>query len=416
MFILKKIDKTIFFFEFLKMDNLNFSKFLIGHPEKNNFICKILNGKDVILDEKYRSDYYTLKGIFNYTKIANDIECEKYLKMAVSLNNSFAMACLGLYYKNKRKYIEMEVYYKMAIEFKNDHAMYLYGLFHQYTSKNYDEMEMYYKMAIELNNDFAMLALGIYCKNNSKYGLAEKYLIMAADLNNLEAIKNLGDYYRDTQRFDEMGKYYKKAIEFGSSCTLIKYLDVCIKYNINIDLDFENTEIFTIKRHHAKYLESQIIFFTPNLIFKHIYENEVYNSENYDQEKKFCPSLVRENSNQEKKFCPSLDIDHLFFKPDFVINTQKNKYNIHSFVLDSNYFLCLFSGKYKITNEITMEIENEKTIELLIKYLYLGIFDWMKIENEVLDELEKICDEYEFSNLLKNCKIAKFLKNIVIED
>ena len=69
------------------------------------------------------------------------------------------------------------------------------------------------------------------------------------------------------------------------------------------------------------------------------------------------------------------------------------------------------SGKFTNTKNIKITVENEKTIEILLEYLYLGKFQWSDLEIEIIGELEKICDEYGFLDLLKNCKLAIFLKN-----
>ena len=200
----------------------------------------------------------------------------------------------------------------------------------------------------------------------------------------VEFMLELGAYYRDLDT-SEMEKYYKMGIELGDYDCLLEYLGYFSENNKKLEDDFIfnlNYDMVNKKDGYGdinniiNFIKKEMIFFTPNGLIK-----EIYNKNN-------------------------------LILPDFKIITKNEIYDVHKFVLDSRYFINLFSGKFIKTNEISMNIENEKTIENLIEYLYLGTIDWDNMSDEILDEFEQICDEYEFMNALKSVKFAKLIKKL----
>ena len=457
------------------METLVFDDFLIGKEDRLEIISKIFQGEDVFLEgkynlhhapngidkynfplenlhhepnqiDKYTSDILTLKGAYHQHVTKEYEEMKKFYKCAINLGNSTAMNNLGYYHQNVTEdYEEMEKYFLMAIGENNMIAMHNLGYYHQNVSNDFDKMEKYFLMSIELGNSDSMHNLGTYYKKLGNYELMEKYFLMAIGQNNCSAMHKLGNHHQQYGNYEEMKRYYKSSIELGHSgsmCNLALYyqkigeyeemkkyylmaielgnhvamnnlgffyekqenyeemknyylmaikngnlsaLNNSIRYHSthNVEFDFEiienlNDTIVKITKNMKTYLENQFILFNPRNIIKNI-----YNKVNTD----FC-------------------------KSDFEIITQNKTYEVHSFVLDSEYFVCLTSGPFENKRNIKIEVENEKTIEILLEYLYLGKFEWKELEIEIMCELEKICDEYGFLDLLKNCKLAKFLKGL----
>lgn len=282
----------------------------------------------------------------------------------------------------------MHKYYNEAMKLNRSYFMYKIGSYHQYITNDYEKMKYYYDIAINLGNTNAMNNLGKYYQNESgdhntrDYTLMKVYYKMAIKLNDSDAMFNLGWYYEFVDvNYEKSFKYYLKAMSNGD----LKALSAYIYHNyfhekpfiIDFDVNVFYGKIYKFDTEIINYIKKEIVLFNvPNIIY------DIY--------------------NKKVDFCVS----------DFKIITNNEIFNIHTFVLDSNYFKNLLSGKFISKREINMGETSEKTIKILLDYLYLGIFDFENISYEILDELEEICDEYEFLNLLENCKIAKILKTI----
>ena len=364
------------------MENLNFDNFLIGKEDRLEIISKIFEGRDLYLEEKYNSDILTLKGSYHHHITKNYEEMELYYKMAIELGNTIAMFNLGSYhYHITKNYKEMEKYYKMSIELGGTMAMNKLGDYY-HAKKDYEKMNYYYNMAIKLNDSYAMTNLGDYYQLEIKnYKEMEKYYKMAIELKNNAAMNNLGYYHQIvTKNYKEMEKYYLMAIGQNNGRAMTSLIDYYSTHNLNFNFEIIenlNYKIYKISEISKKYLGSKFILFNSKNTVKKIYKKE---------------------------------LDENYCKPDFIITTQYKTYNVHSFVLDSEYFHCLISGPFENKRNVKIDVENEKTIEILLEYLYLGEFQWKEMEMEILEELKKICDEYGFLDLLINCKLAIFLK------
>ena len=305
---------------------------------------------------------------------------KKYYKMSINKNNSYAMTGLGAFYYTIGDYEKMEFYYLMAIGQNNVISMNFLATYYYEITRDYKKMKKYYLMAIAQNDSDSMNNLGFYYYETGDYENMEKYYLMTIEKNNSKAMFNLGEYhYEITKNNDQMELYFKMAIGKNNVSAMNRLCEYYIINNLQIDFEILNAKIKKISETSKKYLESQFILFNSSNFIRNIYEKKV-----------------------NEDFC----------KTDFEIITQNKTYNVHSFVLDSEYIVCLTSGSFKNKRNITIEVENEKTIDNLLEYLYLGKFQWKELEIEVIGELESFCDEYEFLNLLKNCKLAIFLKGL----
>lgn len=83
------------------------------------------------------------------------------------------------------------------------------------------------------------------------------------------------------------------------------------------------------------------------------------------------------------------------FPKNFIIRSLEKEHHIHNFLLDSEYFLGLFSGNFKIQDTISLKYSGE-TVDNFIKLLYTG-------ELKDPQSLIKLADEYLFDDLKELC-------------
>ncbi len=50
-----------------------------------------------------------------------------------------------------------------------------------------------------------------------------------------------------------------------------------------------------------------------------------------------------------------------------------------------------------------------ESIDIILKFLYTGIFNYENIKNDVLDEIIFLADQYSFIDLIKASKLSQFL-------
>lgn len=94
-------------------------------------------------------------------------------------------------------------------------------------------------------------------------------------------------------------------------------------------------------------------------------------------------------------------------------NGEINEFYIHTFVLNSEYFIKLLYSDFTPYYSININVVNNEVIDILLKYLYTGIIDEF-IPLDVLVELGKISDEYKFDNLNQICQIRNTFYNLLL--
>ena len=318
---------------------------------------------------------------------------EKYYLMAIDLGDSNAMHDYGYYHFNVTKnYPEMEKYYLMAINLGDSDTMTNYANYHCDVTKNYSEMEKYFLMAIDLDNVNAMNNYGYYHHYGTKnYLEMEKYYLMAIDLGDSDAMNNYGLYHQHvTKNYPEMEKYYLMAIDLGDSIAMNNLenfykFDKLEFFKILCEHDNQNelitNKIRKLKNIHTEYINSQINIKGENKLHQYLYDN-----------------YIKQNLNSDG------------FPTNFKIITCNNEYNIHSFVLNSWFFIKLLDSNFKIQNQISLEYSNQ-SIEILIEYLYTNKFDYHNLNIEIITELLSISDQLMLDGLQKMCKWILVLKN-----
>ena len=134
-----------------------------------------------------KDDYFT--GLY-YQFLKENIQAEKFYKMAIKQGNVAAINNLALLYKNEFNDIDKaEKYFRIAIEKGNIHAMINYASLCKNEKNDNKEAEKYYRMAIDKGNPGAMYQLSeLYEKVKKDIRQAEKYLKKACDGGNTKAL------------------------------------------------------------------------------------------------------------------------------------------------------------------------------------------------------------------------------------
>ena len=82
----------------------------------------------------------------------------------------------------------------------------------------------------------------------------------------------------------------------------------------------------------------------------------------------------------------NLNIENYSLKPDFKIiftdNENRKEYNVHSFLLNINYFDVIKSNEFMEKSEAILYIENMDIINDFLKFIYTGTMDLDLYENK----------------------------------
>jgi len=376
----------------------------------------------------------SLVNLGNYHKnvTKNYLEMERLYLKAIELGHVSAMFSFGNYHKHITKnYQEMERLYKMAIDLGNESAMFNLGLYYQEITKNYHEMERLYIMAIDLGNVSAMFNLGFYHQETSKnYPEMERLYIMAIDLGNALAMYNLGVYHQHiTKNYPEMERLYKMAIDLGNHSAMLNlgcyykdvtknYLEMERLYMMAINLgDMSATVVLETFYPDPIYLFKILFKYFKDNICSEYFINLLKKVAKYDKVNKYIKSIFISPQNETLKYIYNKYIvndinSNKGYKSDFKIiaisETQMNEYHVHSLILNSKYFHILHDGDFEIKNEITIYVNDFRTISILLKYLYLAEFDY-NMDKDILNELYSISKEYLFEQLQEFCELSNLI-------
>ena len=94
-------------------------------------------------------------------------------------------------------------------------------------------------------------------------------------------------------------------------------------------------------------------------------------------------------------------------KPDFTLianleGEEIDRIKVNSFVLDSDYFMNFFFSGYKYDENIVIEVNSYKTLNLFVEFLYMGDIErerLLGLEIEILVDLILISDRFFFTEL-----------------
>ena len=151
-----------------------------------------------------------------YYRDIDEIEMEKYYRMAFEHGNNLGISQLGLYYKYQKKdYDKMKECYELGIANSCDECHYSIGCYYEDIMSNYDKMKEHYICAIEKNNPKAMFALGLYYeKVEENPDIAIRYYLMGSELDYKQCNQALANYYKKNKDIENMFKYYIKLFKY----------------------------------------------------------------------------------------------------------------------------------------------------------------------------------------------------------
>ena len=358
-----------------------------------------------------------------------------------------------------QKYLEFDEgtrieYLIKAVSKGNTNAMHSLGLYYCYEQGNVPEGVYYIFQAAKLNHIESLLEACNWVKD---FKISKNYLIQAINLGSSEAIIKLADLYKDNLDYINMKKYYLMAIDLGSGYSayqLGKYYQKESLKSRSHNLDY----IFLTDSFCQYYLEAvRLNYFRAAIDLGKFYEDSFYikseeyyligliNSYNYSYflninihrnklsiykivEKSSLPSKLYEELFKDievfRYLTSKIDFPKtnkifktLYYKyiinnieckdnyiTDFKILIDNSQYFIHSLILDSQYFENLIDGQFQCKKEVSMGYDKD-TIDILLKYLYLGEFEYQKLSEANIENLLSLADEFMFDKLKENCEI-----------
>jgi serine/threonine protein kinase len=142
----------------------------------------------------------------------DDINSEKYLKLAAELGYGRAYGALGVFYENRKKdNVKAEVWYKRGITYKIPENYVTYGLFLMNQEK-FAEAEKYFLMADKEGLVWGTVQLGKFYVNQKKFTLAAKYLLNAASAGDAEGMYSYAELQKSQfNDLDTACKWYTSA-------------------------------------------------------------------------------------------------------------------------------------------------------------------------------------------------------------
>ncbi len=142
----------------------------------------------------------------------DNINSEKYLKMAAELGYDRAFGALGVFYEiTKEDNAQAEIWYKKGVAARIPENYVTYGLFLD-KQKKFAEAEKYFLMADKEGLIWGTVQLGKFYVAQKKFALASKYLLNAAKTGDAEGMYSYADLRRTS--FDELDvacKWYTSA-------------------------------------------------------------------------------------------------------------------------------------------------------------------------------------------------------------
>ena len=264
----------------------------------------------------------------------NDEMLIKYLKLAISKGNKYAMCEMAKYYNNKidmicminnvndiidhasdmttmfyndgetKRYLLMAIYDLCYEDVTDDHLKNIYNLDVDRISKNNSGIALYelgnyhkfrsddanmikcYELAGQMNNVNALFELGQYYSNyEDKHEIAKQYYLKAIEKNNTDSMFALGNHYNLTKNYELMKKYYLMAAQRNHCGSIYQlgfyYQEIELNYDLMIKyyaMMIDINQIIHLYAHLCKATDHIIKLYlmvnNKNLLFKYADKND----------------------------------------------------------------------------------------------------------------------------------------------
>lgn len=190
--------------------------------------------------------------------------------------------------------------------------------------------------------------------------------------------------------------YIPKIEEFGSYQASFLLKD----FKCDSDLLMQLSEITNVCDYIQILIKHLPQYFTLNKVSKSCFLCCVKNEERSELYQKLFTDVANERRPR-----------------DFKITSENNTYYVHSFILDTEFFDCLFSKNYLVPDSLDLTEYSDKTVEGLLKYIYTGDIKSLIDEVDDIEQLLILSDFLQFSNLTRQLeKMLEYISLVTKED